>query len=107
MLQAGPQAPQGRPCKPRTTRQKGGPSAAQRPALSLRTRAQGWVSVFLPTGTRSRADITRACFNPSTSLVLQEDDGGYGGDRGRGAAAHKLRKVRRALDMKDSMPSLH
>ena len=35
----------GRPCKPRTTRHKSGPSAAQRQTLSFRNRAQGWVSL--------------------------------------------------------------
>ena len=38
----------GRPCKPRTTRHKSGPSAAQRQTLSLRNRAEGWVSLPLP-----------------------------------------------------------
>ena len=46
----------GRPCKPRTTRHKSGPSAAQRQTLSLRNRAGEWVSLCLSRGTRSQAE---------------------------------------------------
>ena len=44
--------------------------------------------------------------NPSLSVVLQEDDGCYGADRGGGAAARELGKVLQARGMKDLMPSL-
>ena len=44
--------------------------------------------------------------NPSLYVVLQEDDGCYIDDRGAGAAASELRKVRRARGVKDLMPSM-
>ena len=43
---------------------------------------------------------------PSEDVVAQGDDGCYIDDRGGGAAASELRKVRRARGMKDLMPSL-
>ena len=70
------------------------------PSPSTGLRELGWEE--LPT----KEEIKLNVLNPSGWQIHIVDDGCYCADRGAGAAADVLRKVRRALNMKDSMSSL-